>query len=90
MIGAAPKADKCNDAIKKAFPPRAAAILGSATNNFNRGLRSSYFSLALLPWFIHLATLFFTTAWVIVVLSRRDFRSVTIRTLADLGEASRG
>lgn len=88
MIGAAPKTEDCDAAFMAAFPPRAASILGRAANNFNRGLRSYYFALALLPWFIHPAFLLVTTVWVIIVLSRRDFRSVTLKTLSDLGQAT--
>ncbi|HBC06203.1 MAG TPA: hypothetical protein DC046_01315, partial [Rhodospirillaceae bacterium] len=65
----------------------AATILSRAQDNFNRGLRSYYFALALLPWFIHPLMLFGTTVWVLLVLYRRDFRSVTLKTLDELGAA---
>ncbi|MCF3629767.1 DUF599 domain-containing protein [Thalassospiraceae bacterium LMO-SO8] len=87
MIGAAPHAGQCDAAITTQFPPRAATILSRAQDNFNRGLRSYYFALALLPWFIHPLMLFGTTVWVLLVLYRRDFRSVTLKTLAELGAA---
>ncbi len=87
MIGAAPQAGQCDPALLKAFPARAALILSRAQANFNRGLRSYYFALALLPWFVHPVLLFITTVWVILVLYRRDFRSVTLQTLGDLADA---
>jgi uncharacterized membrane protein len=87
MIGAAPQAEQCDATIMAAFPTRAATILSRAQDNFNRGLRSYYFALALLPWFIHPLFLFVTTVWVVLVLYRRDFRSVTLKTLAELGAA---
>ncbi len=87
MIGAAPHAGQCDAAITAQFPPRAALILSRAQDNFNRGLRSYYFALALLPWFIHPLMLFGTTVWVLLVLYRRDFRSVTLKTLDELGAA---
>lgn len=89
MIGAAPQSTQCDATIMEAFPARAALILSRAQNNFNRGLRSYYFALALLPWFIHPALLFVTTIWVILVLYRRDFRSITLKTLAELGASEK-
>ncbi|MEQ8229625.1 MAG: DUF599 domain-containing protein [Rhodospirillales bacterium] len=85
MIGAAPQSTQCDETIMQGFPARAAVILSRAQDNFNRGLRSYYFALALLPWFIHPVLLFITTIWVILVLYRRDFRSVTLKTLAEIG-----
>ena len=87
MIGAAPQPGECDAALKATFPSRAALILGRAQANFNRGLRSYYFAMALLPWFIHPLCLFVTTVWVVLVLYRRDFRSVTLQTLDELGKA---
>ncbi len=88
MIGAAPMPQDCGEAVLKQYPVRAAQIIGRGFNNFNRGLRSYYFALALLPWFINPMFLFVTTIWVILVVSRRDFRSVTLKTLSDIDEAS--
>ena len=86
MVGAAPQPAQCTAPLKTEFPARAALILTRAANNFNRGLRSYYFALALLPWFIHPGFLFLTTVWVVLVLYRRDFRSVTLKSLSELNQ----
>ena len=54
-------------------------------NAFNRGLRSYYFALALLTWFIGPFYLAVAVVWVIAVLYRRDFRSITLQTLSGEG-----
>ena len=87
MIGAAPVPSQCAPAFSQQFTSRLALLLTRATNNYNRGIRAYYFAMALLPWFLHPAFLFATTVWVILVLSRRDFRSVTLKTLSDLSQA---
>lgn len=87
LIGAAPVPSKCNPGFSEEFSTRLAVLLTRATNNYNRGIRAYYFALALLPWFLHPAFLFATTIWVLLVLSRRDFRSVTLKTLSDLSQA---
>jgi uncharacterized membrane protein len=46
------------------------------------GLRTYYFSLALLVWFIHPVAFMITTTWVVAVLYRREFHSKTLKALA--------
>lgn len=87
MIGAAPQPENCDETILTAFPQGAARVLSRGAANFNRGLRSFYFALALLPWFIHPGLLVLTTVWVVLVVYRRDYRSVTLQTLSQLGTA---
>ena len=52
-----------------------------AANNFNMGLRSYYFSLALLGWVINPWVLILMSTGVVYVLFQREFCSVTLRTL---------
>lgn len=81
IVGAAPSPGQGNAQEVAKFPAYGAEILGRASNNFNRGLRSYYFALAVLPWFFHSGLLFVTTVLVLGVLYRRDFQSVTQRML---------
>jgi len=54
---------------------RAAAVVSLSGQHFNRGLRAYFFALGALGWFIHPALFVLATAWVVVVLYRREFRS---------------
>ena len=56
-------------------------VVGLAVYSFNLGLRSYYFSLALLVWFIHPVAFIGATAWVVAVLYRREFQSKTLKAL---------
>jgi uncharacterized membrane protein len=47
------------------------------------GLRSYYYSLALLMWFIHPYAFMAASAAVVAVLYRREFRSRTLKTLVE-------
>ena len=61
---------------------RTAEIASSTARHFNGGMRAYYFGLAALSWFVHPWLFMLATAWVVVVLYRREFRS---RLLATLG-----
>jgi uncharacterized membrane protein len=60
---------------------RLAAIATSTARHFNRGIRAYYFGLAALGWFIHPWLFVLLSAWVVVVLYRREFRSRLLKTL---------
>ncbi len=64
---------------------RAAGINNLAAQHFNRGLRSLFFALAFLGWFIHPMLLIFTSTLVVLVLYRREFRSRSLKILQDSG-----
>ncbi len=84
LIGAAPHPGQCDDTLKSQYPVQVARVIGRAMGNFNRGSRAYYFGLGLLPWFVHPWLLAASTVLVILVLYRRDFRSVTLQALEDL------
>jgi len=81
MIGAAPLRDEVNDPDRATFPERAARLITRGVNTLNRGLRAYYFGLATLAWFIQPWMFAVACVWVVLVLYRREFRSVTLRTL---------
>lgn len=84
IVGAVPKTPK--DANDCATEMASLALLVSfASSNFNQGLRSYYFAMAALSWFLHPWLMIATTLWVLWVLYAREFRS---RTLEALGGGS--
>ena len=82
FIGAAPLPEEVNASERKDYPERGARLVDRGINAFNRGLRSYYFGLATLAWFIGPVYLAAAALWVVAVLYRRDFRSVTLQTLS--------
>lgn len=80
LIGAAPNPDA--PAVERdAYACQLARLLALAGDNFNRSLRAYYFGSALLSWFIHPGLFMAVTAWVVVVLYRREFASRTLQAL---------
>jgi uncharacterized membrane protein len=60
---------------------RLAIITTSTARHFNRGIRAYYFGLAALGWFIQPWLFVLLSAWVVIVLYRREFRSRLLNTL---------
>jgi uncharacterized membrane protein len=83
LVGAAPAAGG-DPAAEEDFIDRSTDVSVYAGENFNNGLRAYYFGLAALAWFIHPLLFAITTAWVVVILYQREFRSATLKTLAGL------
>jgi uncharacterized membrane protein len=83
LIGAAPfvPADKQLTPDEEDFAVQLAKISDRAGHEFNYGLRSYYFALALLPWFISPWLLIPTCTLVVIVLYLREFRSRTLKFL---------
>jgi uncharacterized membrane protein len=83
LLGAAPGPG--GDAREqREFVSRATDVSVYAGENFNNGLRTYYFGLAALAWFLHPLLFAFTTAGVVVVLYLREFRSPTLETLVGI------
>ena len=53
----------------------------SLSRHFNDGIRAYYFALAELSWFFHPWALMLSTAWVVLVLYRREFHSKALAIL---------
>ena len=63
----------------------AAAILSTRSgHHFNRGLRAYFFALGALGWLVHPLLFAIITCGVVVILYRREFRSVALRALDTL------
>lgn len=74
LIGAAPSKTEA-PAASQVYVERLARVANQMGHHFNRGLRSYFFALATLGWFVHPALFILTSTWVLLVLYRRDFRS---------------
>ena len=60
---------------------RISTVVSFANGNFNNGLRSYYFGVAALSWFLHPVLMVVITAAVVYVLHEREFRSKTLVAL---------
>lgn len=95
LVGAAPMISERNvtEQERKAYAERTARVISMAANQFNLGLRSYYFGLATLAWFINPWFYMLATAGVVVVLYRREFHSdvleVMVYSPTPLGESSK-
>jgi uncharacterized membrane protein len=62
---------------------RIARVTSYAMSNFNHGLRSYYFAVAAMGWFLHPLLMIVATVWVIAVLYHREFKSKTLQALLE-------
>lgn len=60
---------------------RAGLLVSFASSNFNQGLRSYYFAMAAMSWFLHPWLMMLITVWIVRVLYAREFRSRTLEVL---------
>lgn len=86
MIGGAPylSADRAKEIDTHAN--RIAKMASMAANNFNIGLRSYYFAIAMLAWLIHSFLFMAVTLIVVWILYNREFTSSTLKTLGHTEE----
>ncbi|WP_415901615.1 DUF599 domain-containing protein [Neptuniibacter sp. QD29_5] len=82
MIGGAPGPEEhISQQQADAHSNRIAKMTSMAANSFNLGLRTYYFCMAILGWFINPWIFMGLTAGVVFVLYRREFKSSTLKTL---------
>ncbi len=83
LVGSAPAPDdtKTSPAAREAFALSAAKVCNQAGDAFNLGLRSYYYALAVVTWFIHPLFCIAASTWVVFVLYRREFRSAALEAL---------
>ncbi|MEH6578220.1 MAG: DUF599 family protein [Amphritea sp.] len=82
MLGGAPMPDdEISDSESNAHVNRLAIMSSLAANNFNLGLRTYYFSMAVLGWFINPWLFMVLTVGVVIILYRREFKSSTLLQL---------
>ncbi len=86
LVGASPKQPKPPNDDPEQYAAdinRIARIASYAGSNFNHGLRSYYFAVAALGWFLHPWLMMLATVWVVYVLHHREFRSKTLLAMVD-------
>lgn len=84
MIGAAPLItdSKVSPASREALAVNSARICNQAGDAFNLGLRTFYYALAVISWFIHPILFVVISTFVVYILYRREFRSDAFKTLS--------
>ncbi len=83
LVAAAPKTPPGDAEQLASTINRIARVTSYAGSNFNHGLRSYYFAVAALGWFLHPVLMIVATLWVITVLYHREFKSKTLQALVD-------
>ncbi len=85
LIGAAPTPSESGVSAqdRTAFVERTARVISLAANEFNLGLRSYYFALSLLAWFINPWLFMLVSTGVMWVLYRREFHSRVLSVMLD-------
>jgi len=76
MVGAAPREAELN-AEAEAFAERIAQLYSLSGRHFHKGLRAYFFALAAVCWLVNPILFIIASAWVLLVLLRREFRSQT-------------
>ena len=86
LIGAAPNAVEKNISNEecRVFSLHCGKILDQASHSYNFGLRSFYYSLAMLAWFLHPLLFMLATATVVAILYQREFRSKSLQLFLSL------
>lgn len=84
LIGAAPETQnvEVSEQAQQDTAGRIARVVSMAGHHFNFGIRTYYFALAVLAWFINPWIFMGATGLVVYVLYRREFDSSVLRTLA--------
>jgi len=82
MVGAAPApSEELPDNERNALAEKMASMASMAANNFNIGLRTYYFSIAILTWFISPWGFIASSSFIVFILYRREFKSSTLKVL---------
>jgi uncharacterized membrane protein len=84
MVGGAPlPSEQCTEEQRNALANRMASMASMAANNFNVGLRTYYFSISILTWFINPWLFMACSTFIVFILFRREFKSTTLKILTD-------
>ncbi len=84
LIGGSPWQDNMpSDDYWERTAKRMARVNSCAGNEFNRGIRSYYYGIAALAWFLHPVAFIGATIWITYVLYMRDFHSPVLHVMRD-------
>jgi len=83
LMGAAPHADSTQPLSEdnRCYANRLAKVIDHAGHSFNYGLRSYYFAMATLAWFIHPLAFILASTGVVLILYQREFHSNTLKVM---------
>jgi len=81
VMGAFPAPEEADTKEALQLAERAARVNALAVQTFNRGMRTYYFGMAALSWFLNPWIFIAVTLFVVLVIYRREFKSKTLRTL---------
>ncbi|NMP32498.1 DUF599 domain-containing protein [Thalassotalea sp. M1531] len=81
MVGAAPIDLEGKNENLKQYARQMAVVQDQAAHSYNYGLRSYYFSLAVLCWFFHPIVFIVSSILVVYTLYRREFMSKAVRAI---------
>ena len=88
LMGAFPRAN-ANEPISKEHQQHVisvAKIVDHAGHSYNYGLRSYYFSMATLAWFIHPILFLLASSLVVMILYKREFHSNTLKVMNTIND----
>ena len=86
LIGAAPPPASAGSPESAVYAHNAALVASRAAEHFNKAMRSFYFGLAAISWFLQPVLFMVLSALVVLVVYRREFRSHTLQALGAVGE----
>lgn len=81
LMGAAPTDQSKGEQYQRRFALSTAKVLDQAGHSYNYGLRSYYFALAMLSWFVSPWLMFVSSTVVVAVLYGREFHSSTLQSM---------
>ncbi len=82
LVGASPQGNAPDDVLDR-YAERVAKLNALSASHFTTGLNAYFFALAAMGWFIHPLVFIAATIWVVLVLSRRAYRSKFMRILTE-------
>lgn len=83
LIGAAPDGREMTADDQKLYANRASKVIDQAGHSFNYGLRSIYFSLSALTWFIDPILFMVASVAVMLIMKHREFHSQVLKALQE-------
>ena len=81
MVGAAPIDKTGLNENLKAYAKQMATVQDQAAHSYNYGLRSYYFALAAICWFLHPLLFMLMSLWVVYTLFIREFNSKAVKAI---------
>ncbi|PJE78050.1 hypothetical protein CI610_03019 [invertebrate metagenome] len=84
VMSSAPLVREITDKTKEknAFADKAGHLVTMAAHHFNMGLRSYYFAMATIAWFVHPGLMILAVCLVVWILYRREFHSQVLNVLS--------